>query len=328
MRRLTTHSVLFAVVVLLGLAQVGWWTWFQFRETGVWEDVGHRLAAGDVDGAMRALGANEGGDIVDQARRRRLMFVSEGATLSLLVLVGVVWFYATLLRERRMHETQERFLAGTTHAWKTPLATLRIGLESLIDDRLPAERRRSYLESMLEQTRRLENGVGNLLMAADPHRGAGGLVVVDGDLVQDIHDADAEMTTRFKAADVRLALELPPSAPLARDAAAVRLILHNLLDNAVKLAPQGSVVRVRLSVTATHATIVVDDEGPGVDDADLPRIFDRFYRGRRLAHAGGTGLGLFIARQLVVRHGGTITVANRDVRGTSFTITLPRGGPR
>ena len=121
----------------------------------------------------------------------------------------------------------------------------------------------------------------------------------------------------------------PVPAEVSGDAARLRQLVGILVDNALRHAPNGSRVDVRVRTEAGDAVLVVEDEGQGIRPDDLPRVFDRFYRAAG-APGGGTGLGLAIAAWIVERHGGRIAAANRDPRGARFTVQLPllqRGSP-
>ncbi len=114
------------------------------------------------------------------------------------------------------------------------------------------------------------------------------------------------------------------------DAARLERVLANLLANAIKYSPTGGPVEVRLrredTPAGAWAVLEVHDEGLGIPPEDLPHIFERFYRGRNVAATiPGTGLGLFVARQIVAQHGGTITAASTPGQGTTFTVRLPLG---
>jgi two-component system OmpR family sensor kinase len=114
----------------------------------------------------------------------------------------------------------------------------------------------------------------------------------------------------------------PIPAEVAGDAARLRQLVAILVDNAIRHAPAGSRVDVRIRTDGNDAVLVVEDEGPGIRPEDLPRVFDRFYRAAG-APGGGTGLGLAIAAWIVERHGGRIAAANRDGLGARFTVRLP-----
>lgn len=323
---LRTSSLLFGLVVALCLTQIGWWIYFQIRETGQAERAATLIQQGDPAAAARALGADDTGSLTDQTQRRRIMFVSEGATLGLLVLVGVVFFYTRMVRERTMRDAQERFLAGATHELKTPLATLRLGLESMLAETVPAAKKRGYLEAMMQQVGRLEKDVTNLLAAAGLHASDRRLSPRPGDLDADLRTVLAELRPRFDTTGIALTDSVEP-VRLPYDPDAVMVILRNLLDNALKYCTRGDRVEVSLRQSDGHAELRVRDSGPGMSAEDQKHAFDRFYRGTGPAHVGGTGLGLHLVDQLVRAHGGRVAVHSQGLgTGSEFVVALPVAG--
>jgi signal transduction histidine kinase len=118
----------------------------------------------------------------------------------------------------------------------------------------------------------------------------------------------------------------PIPAEVRGDPARLRQLVGILVDNAIRHAPAGSRVDVRVRTDGSDAVLVVEDEGPGIRPEDLPRVFDRFYRAAG-APGGGTGLGLAIAAWIVERHGGRITAGNSESAGARFTVRLPLERP-
>ncbi|MEQ1634499.1 MAG: HAMP domain-containing sensor histidine kinase [Planctomycetota bacterium] len=310
------------------LALVGWWTWFQVTQAGELQTAGEFLARGDVDGAARALGATDAKTLPDVASTRRRMFLSEGLAFTVVLLLGGATVVVLLRREGKLRADHDRFLAGATHELKTPLATIQLLLESLRDDRLPESKRARYLQSGLIEAHRLENGLTNLLTAAGlrgrtPRRSAR----IDGDLADDVRRAMSLLQPRAEAAGVQLvARDLQPIA-VSRDPEAMQLILHNLLDNAVKYSSQGATVVVQLRSEANAAVLSVVDQGLGMDRDTLANAFVPFWRGRD-SGTGGTGLGLFLVRELVHSHGGTVAArSDGPGQGSELRVTLPRRAP-
>src|SRR5690606_3128172 len=127
-----------------------------------------------------------------------------------------------------------------------------------------------------------------------------------GDLADDVRTVLDRLADRFRSA--RITLEIGTLEPCAveRDATAIRLVVHNLLDNAIKYTDPGGTVRVALHRNDAHAVLVVSDDGHGIPADELPRVFERFERGRSTPHVGGTGLGLSLVRELVEAHGGKV----------------------
>ncbi|MBL9078191.1 MAG: HAMP domain-containing histidine kinase [Planctomycetes bacterium] len=320
-----SSSILFLLILSLSLALVIWWTLFQVQASGQLEAAGAALADRDVAAAAQALGATDGLELADVARGRRWMFASEGLVFGLILLASGWLYVASVRREARLRSAQDRFLAAATHELKTPLATIVLLLESLRDGRLPDDKRARYLASGLLEAERLERGLDNVLTAAGLRTTRRAWRPSGGDLVADVRQALETMQPRAQAAQVELAAELPTAAPLRRDAAAVQLVLRNLLDNAIKYSPAGSTVRVVLEALADEVRIRVRDSGRGMDADELAHAFAPFWRGSDLA-SGGSGLGLHLVRELVLAHGGTVSAHSdgRD-RGCEITVRLPVG---
>ena len=322
MRR-SPSTILFASTLLLSFALVVWWTIFQVVASDELGAAGARLVAGDADGAAIALGASDANDLAEVARRRRAMFASEG-TFFAVVLLGLGWLYrASVRREAELRTNQDRFLAAATHELKTPLATIVLLLESLRGDRLPADKRARYLDTGLREAERLEHGLDNVLTAAGLRTARRRLEPQPGDLVADARTAIEALRPRAMAADIELRLSAPASLQGLRDGPALQVVLRNLLDNAIKYSPSGSVVEVVVRDAAAHAELAVHDRGRGLDAAELAHAFEAFWRGNDSA-SGGTGLGLHLVHELVGAHGGEVLASSegRD-RGSVFTVRLP-----
>lgn len=322
-----SSTLLTAFLLLANLALVGWWTWFQVARADELEAAGHRLVQGDADGAARALGAPDAGSLVGLAQSHRRMFLSEGLAFTAVLVAAGLAVLVLLRRESRLRADHDRFLAGATHELKTPLATIQLLLESLRDGRLPADKRDRYLQSGLVEAHRLENGLNNVLTAAGLRgRALRRPARSEGDLAADVQRAVLAVTPRAEAAGIRLVVEALPAIPAVRDPEALQLVLHNLLDNAVKYSARGASVHVTLAPAGTDAVLTVRDEGVGMDADTLENAFVPFWRGRE-SGAGGTGLGLFLVRELVRAHGGSVTAQSRGPgTGSELTVRLPRRG--
>ncbi len=319
-----TSSFLFGLVVTLCLAQIAWWIYFQVRETRTVERAAALIQQGETEAAARELGADESGSLTEHTRRRRIMFLSEGATLGLLVLIAVVFFYARMRRELHMRAAQKRFLTGATHELKTPLATLRLGLESMAAGSMPEAKRATYVDAMIQQVNRLERDINNLLTAASLNEGERPLSLDAGTLAEDVHQATRELEPRYRAAGVALEVHTANDVHIRRDPAAIRLVLRNLLDNALKYSSTGDRVDIDLRCVEDRAELRVTDTGAGMKEEEVAHVFDRFYRGNSSEHVGGAGLGLHLVQQLVAAHGGTVEAYSAGPgSGSAFTVRLP-----
>lgn len=218
-------------------------------------------------------------------------------------------------------------LSSISHDLRTPLASILGSASSLLsnDVRFSDQARRDLLLTIQEEAERLNRFVGNLL---DMTRLESGALQPKRDWTE-ISDlvgtTVSAMRARLAGRDVRI--DVPPGLPLIRvDFPLFQQVLSNLLDNAGKFAPAGTTVTVSARREDTDVLIEVIDEGPGVPPDDLERIFDKFYRVKRLdRQVAGTGLGLSICRGIVEAHGGRIAARSpvKDGRGAAFTIRLP-----
>ncbi|MCA8975759.1 MAG: HAMP domain-containing histidine kinase, partial [Planctomycetes bacterium] len=322
----TPSSILFGLILCLSLALVIWWTLFQAGASRELERAGARLAAGDLAGTAAAFGVADGEQLSHLGRTRFWMFTSEGAVFAIVLAISGGLYLASMRREGALRSAHDRFLAGATHELKTPLATISLLLESLRDDRLPQEKRARYLHMGLLEADRLERGITNVLVAAGLRTASGRDRQTHGDLAEDLRRAATELELRAAAADVDLVIEASEPVPMQRDAEAVQLILHNLMDNAIKYSSRGDTVTVTLTTEGDDARITVADTGRGMDRDELAHSFEPFWRGSDEAK-GGSGLGLHLVRELTRAHHGEVAAASagRD-QGSTFVVRLPRRG--
>jgi two-component system sensor histidine kinase BaeS len=219
------------------------------------------------------------------------------------------------------------FVADVSHELRTPIAALRTFTELQRDGQLDEEQRREFLERSTEQINRLEWMSNNLL---DLSRIDSGIFPLDmrlGDLRDPVRSAVEAQAEIAEGRGISVVSRVPTSPVMLRfDRERILQLLGNLIGNALMFTPRGGEVVVELADAADAATLSVRDSGPGIPEAELPRVFDRFFRGTNVgeARASGSGLGLAIARSIVEMHGGAIEVASVVGSGSTFTITLPR----
>lgn len=211
------------------------------------------------------------------------------------------------------------FAADVAHELRTPLAILRSEIEALQDG--VKEPDRKALASLHEETLRLGRLVADLEALASAEAAGFSLERRPTDLRRVLEGALEEFAGPFDAAGVRLGSELE-DAVAEVDPVRIRQVVTNLLSNALKFTPAGGTVRVELRRRGAEAILRVSDTGPGIPSDELPHVFERFFRGRG-ARAGGSGIGLTVARELVLAHGGEIAVESEPGRGTTFTVRLP-----
>ena len=255
-----------------------------------------------------------------------------GVILFLAIIAGLVLNTIFLVREIRRNEQHDSFINAVTHELKTPIASIRLYLQTLQRREVDTEQRREFYQSMLLDTERLMQTVEQVLKAGEAaqRKRPAHLLPIDFDrLVRECLDlARSRHHLQAEALDYQGSLNGAGSADVTGDAEELRTAVSNLIDNAVKYSPGGVRISVELDVPdAQHVVLRVRDHGVGIPPHELKRIFKRFYRvtHRSLAGVKGTGLGLFIVRSIARKHGGQVFAHSEGLgKGTTVTLALPR----
>ncbi|BAL99480.1 MULTISPECIES: sensor histidine kinase [Caldilinea] len=226
-------------------------------------------------------------------------------------------------------ETLRRnLMADIAHELRTPLAGIQGAIEAMLDGIFPADTQN--LAALHAEALLLGRLIDDLRTLANAEAGQLHLELSRVDLAEVSRTQVNAFQLRARERHISLRAETPPQPVwIEADALRIEQVLHNLLDNALRHTPEHGTVVVRLCVSQEHVILTVTDNGSGISAEDLPRVFDRFYRGdpSRQRATGGAGLGLAIARKLVEAHGGSIWVdspAPGSDRGAEFGIRLPR----
>lgn len=262
---------------------------------------------------------------------REVALLVLGIIFFLVLIFGLVINTTFLIREIRRNEQHDAFINAVTHELKTPIASIRLYLETLKTRDVDETQRAEFYDIMLADTHRLLTTVEQVLRAGRTglrRRRIEKSVVMVSDIVREC----LEITRiRYGLTDSHLMFFESPEAAGARvsgDVDELRAAFSNLLDNAVKYSDEE--VRVSVSVSALdekRVAVRVSDKGIGIPTAQLKRIFKRFYRvpGKFMARVKGTGLGLFIVQSVITKHGGRVYAESAGLgQGSTFTVQLPR----
>jgi signal transduction histidine kinase len=246
--------------------------------------------------------------------------------LFLLLLGGLGLMIILLVREVRLNERQSNFVSAVTHELKTPVASLRLYLDTLELREIPDLRRREFYHTMREDLDRLNTTINNVLHAAMyTDRPVAEPKPVD--MARLVRRAVELTRTRHQLGKETVSLDAPDSLLVLGDATALETAVLNLLDNAVKYSRERIKIEVDLAMTVEgEARLRVKDHGVGMSRAHLRFVFNRFYRiGSEVRRSRtGTGLGLFIVKSVVKGHKGRITGESPGPdRGATFTVILP-----
>lgn len=260
--------------------------------------------------------------VAAEGRRRRNMFLYEGAFFLVLLFAGSTILVLSWRHAERFKQARELFLAGATHEFKTPLASLRLYSETLAREGVPDEVRTRIQTRMVQDVVRLENLVDDMLaMSADDTFAMGPRVRLDlhresQRVLDDVRPLVVDHGARFE-------LHGDEGAMVSGQRLFFALALRNLLVNAVKHSPNPVTVDVRIEHGGRHHRVVVADNGPGIPKKIQRKVFDCFYSTTGHQRQGGTGLGLYLVRRNIESIGGKVELQSEEGQGCTFTLTLP-----
>ncbi len=253
-----------------------------------------------------------------------------GLVSFLIIIAGMVLNIIFLVREIRRNEQHDSFINAVTHELKTPVASIRLYLQTLQTRELDEQKRQDFYRIMLEDSDRLLHTIEQVLRAGSTQSPFRRIAQAKVDLVELATECVTLARTRFHLPDQSMTFQLRTNGPafVMGDADELKAAVWNLIDNAVKYSGQNPLVTVTLEETADRSryALKVADTGAGISPNELKRVFRRFYRIHGLSvRAKGSGLGLFIVRSVARRHGGKAFAESEGAgRGSTFTLLLPR----
>lgn len=318
----TKPFILFYLLVAYVFLQFVWWAYHIIDLNGEIYELKvqiEKLESPEPEGRLAFLNALE-----DKRNYRRLMVMGEGAVFLILLGVGFYMTQKTFIKEVALSKQQKNFLLSITHELKSPLASVKLYLQTLQKRELDEKKKASVLVKAVMDTDRLTNLVDNILLATQIEQGTYPFhmeKVNFSDLVGEIvgyFNGQREL----KGADSK-SVELSPSFEnnliLIGDKSAISSLVLNLIDNGLKYAEKDSVV-IGLKKSDNNLLFSVSNQGVGLSIEDKDRIFDKFYRvgDEDTRKKPGTGLGLFIVKYIVEKHKGSIIAKDNKPSGCIF----------
>lgn len=226
---------------------------------------------------------------------------------------------------QRVDQVRRDFLSNVSHELRTPLASIRAMVETLedggLDDRRDAE---EFLTRIHQQVDRITALVNELLDLSRIESGAVDLRPEPIDASALLAEAASLLRTRAESEEVRILCREGPGPTVEGDHTSLLRVVSNLLDNAIKFSPPGGAIQAEARDEGDLVALSVHNDGEGIPEADLPRVFERFYKGDHSRSQGGVGLGLAIVKHVVRAHGGTAEARSEPGQGATFTVRLPK----
>jgi signal transduction histidine kinase len=260
---------------------------------------------------------------------REVVLMVLGIVFFALIITGLVLNTIFLFREIRRNEQHDAFLNSVTHELKTPIASIKLYLETLKSRDIDSDKRREFYDVMLDDSDRLLRTVEQVLQASSSGEKRRQMNIAEIDLKQLVGESIEIVEKRHHLSDS--AIKYTRSADpvvVTGDHEDLQTVFSNLLENAVKYSGGEPRISVRIkSSAASRVEVFIKDNGIGIDPSEMKRIFKRFYRipGTTMQKTKGTGLGLFIVKTIIERHGGRIRAQSGGPgSGSTFVVQLPR----
>jgi len=225
---------------------------------------------------------------------------------------------------QRSFEQSIRFSADASHHLKTPLAILRAGIEEILTDPKSSAMHQARANALLDQVHHLTSVSDNLLLLARADAGRLDLERREFDLREVLDGACDDARTLAEDTGIKVETTIADHLPIVGDPFAIGLIVQNLIDNAIKYNQRDGRIRLRAQACDGQVEVAVANKGKPIPKERAEQIFERFYRARSNQRAPGQGLGLSIARELAIAHGGQLSLVRSDSDWTEFRLTLPR----
>ncbi len=262
------------------------------------------------------------GYLEQKKRSRTRQYVYEGITSLLVILTGAAVVYTSFRRNMLLSRQQHNFMLSVTHELKSPIAAMKLNLQTLEKYDLDEEKRHLLLERCIVESNRLNELCNNMLIASQME----GRQYISAHETLDLSALTEEAVAAFSLRyPERFATHIMPGLSFTGDRLLLRMAINNLLENTIKYTPVATPVAVSLQKAANNLVLKVADQGTGVPDSEKKRIFGKFYRigNENTRKTKGTGLGLYLTRIIIRQHKGQIVVKDNKPAGTVFEITLP-----
>ncbi len=254
-------------------------------------------------------------------KRKTWQYVGEGLVMMILLFWGMLVIYSTFSKNIKLNKQQNNFLLSITHELKTPIASVKLYIETLLKRDLDKEKTNTILKNSLLDMKRLQILVENLLLSAQIESKKFDLSLMENNLSDLLNQIINKYATP-RGIEGRLIKNIEDEVYIDCDKMAIEMLITNLLDNAIKYSPTNTPIHIELSQSENKTILEVKDEGEGISVDDKKAVFQKFYRAgdENTRKSKGTGLGLFIIKNIVQLHKAQVEILDNNPKGTIFKI--------
>ena len=255
--------------------------------------------------------------IISDNKRKTAQYIGEGATFLFFIVAGAVFVFRLIRNQLRQSQQQHDFIMAITHELKTPIAVTKLNLETMQIRKLDNNQQQKLITSTLQEANRLNALCNNMLLLSQMDAGGYKLSKEKFDLSTLASDCAEDFIERFPERKIKV--EITDQIFFSGDRLLLQLAINNLLDNAIKYSVKDGVVLIKVFFENKKIFLQVEDEGPGVITEEREKIFEKYFRGTN-RQVKGTGLGLYLTRQIVIQHRGVISLRNNEPNGSIFEM--------
>jgi signal transduction histidine kinase len=320
-KNFTFITVVFWVLFLYIVAALVWWFIALNRQSTEMADFKiEQLSTSDPNyDALKK-------EALDFRQRKKTQYIGEGSIFFLLIIIGAVFVYRATRKQIQLARQQQNFMMAVTHELKTPIAIAKLNLETLQKRKLDEDKRQRLLQTAIVETDRLNDLANNILLAS---RMAVGEVVkfsTEVDLQKQVADIVRQYEVRYPGRAIIFNNE--GTFLLQGDELLLRILVSNLVDNAVKYTPENAPVTILLTSEKSVLRLEVKDNGPGIPEEEKKKVFTKFYRmgNEETRNSKGTGLGLYLCKKIAEAHKGKLMITDNSPTGSVFSIKFPING--
>lgn len=256
--------------------------------------------------------------ILSDEKTKTFQYVGEGSTFLILIIASAIFVFRMLRAQLKLARQQKDFMMAVTHELKTPIAVTKLNLETMLKRQLDPAQQQRLINSTLSETDRL-NALSNNMLLLNEMGTAYTIANEDVDLNELIAECVGEHQNRFPMR--KFAVNSEPDIHIYGDRMLLKLAINNLLDNAVKYSPKETEILIRSYIQDSTTHVEIIDQGSGVPEPEVKKIFQKYYRGIG-RQAKGTGLGLYVTKQIIRQSRGKLDYRPNQPKGSIFTISF------
>jgi signal transduction histidine kinase len=320
MRFFTTVHILLLGYIVAGI--LFWGITLQKQNKSNYE-MQRLLLSSDIDSTKHpALYQQKLQEITKKRDARKSQYIGEGATFLLVVLVGTIVVYSAFKRSLRMTKQQNNFMLSVTHELKSPIAGIKLNLQTMERRKLDEDKQKELLERSIKEADRLNDLCTNILLTSQMEGKQYIAAKEHINFSELVEDSVEHYANRYPQ---RFEEDIESDCTITGDRLMLQMAINNLLENAVKYTPADKPVKIILDKKNNCIILQVADEGQGIADEEKRKIFEKFYRigNEKSRTSKGTGLGLYLTAKIMRQHKGKIVVKNNVPNGSVFEMTLP-----